>query len=354
MAITALRASHLPPTYSARFPLDLIRRSLGNSLCAAVLGLMLITPVQAQDKQVIKIGWGSTDGLKDPYAIGARAFKAALEADPNGQSFDVQLYPNRQLGDEKAMLEGIRMGLIEAGVITNALVAQTESAFLLNDLPFLYSSEDEAYALMDGPVGETLAKKLNAKGVTVVGYMGGGFRSMVNNVRPVVTPPDVSGVKYRVMQSPIYIGMYESLGGSPVPMAWGETYTAVQQGALDGLEIPPSVIDAAKYYEIAKYLSLTNHTFSVLHLVFNKRFLDRLAPEQRQAILDAGHKAALEQRQASDQIATEVIATLKEKGMEVNEIKDPAAFREKVAPVYERFRKDIGSELLDQALAQVN
>jgi len=327
---------------------------LNNSLCAAVVGLMLIAPVQAQNKQVIKLGWTTTDGPQDPYAIGARAFKAALEADPNGQSFDVQFYPNRQLGDEKALLEGVRMGLAESGIITNAVVAQMEPAFLLNDLPFLFASEEQAYGLMDGPVGEKLAKKLEAKGISVVGYMGGGFRNMINNVRPVVTPQDVSGVKYRVMQSPIYIGMYESLGGSPVPMAWGETYTAVQQGALDGLEIPLSVIDATKSYEITKYLSLTNHTFSVIEFVFNKRFLDRLDPEKRQAILDAARKATLEERTVNSKNAAALVETLKEKGMAVNEIEDPAAFREKVKPVYERFRKDIGSDLLDEALAQVN
>src|SRR3546814_16909570 len=98
------------------------------------------------------------------------------------------------------------------------------------------------------------------------------------------------------MQSPIYIGMYEALGGSPVPMAWGETYTAVQQGTLDGLEIPLSVIDSTKSYEITKFLSLTNHTFSVIEFVFNKRLLDKMEPPQRQAILDAARKAAQEER----------------------------------------------------------
>ncbi|MFA7670032.1 MAG: TRAP transporter substrate-binding protein [Burkholderiaceae bacterium] len=327
---------------------------LNTSLCAAVVGLMLIAPVQAQNKQVIKLGWTTTDGPQDPYAVGARAFKAALDAGPHGESFDVQFYPNRQLGDEKALLEGVRMGLAEAGIITNAVVAQMESAFLLNDLPFLYSSDKQAYELMDGSVGEKLTKKLESKGISVVGYMGGGFRHMINNVRPVASPEDVSGVKYRVMQSPIYIGMYESLGGSPVPMAWGETYTAVQQGALDGLEIPLSVIDATKSYEITKYLSLTNHTFSVIEFLFNKRFLDRLDADKRDAILDAAQKATLEQRATSLKNATAMVGTLREKGMEVNEIKDPAAFRAKVTPVYERFRKDIGGDLLDEALAQVN
>ena len=115
-------------------------KMLGVALAAAAL----TATVQAQEKQVIKLGWTTTDGAQDPYAIGARAFKAALEADPNGKSFDVQLYPNRQLGDEKALLEGVRMGMAEAGLITNAVVAQMEPAFLLNDLPFLYASHEQA------------------------------------------------------------------------------------------------------------------------------------------------------------------------------------------------------------------
>src|SRR5690606_41273689 len=95
-------------------------------------------------KQLLNQGWHTTDGAQDQTAVGARACQAALEAEPNGKSFDVQLYPNRQLGDEKALLEGVRMGMAEAGLITNAVVAQMEPAFLLNDLPFLYASHEQA------------------------------------------------------------------------------------------------------------------------------------------------------------------------------------------------------------------
>lgn len=323
------------------------------AVCMALAGWVAVSPAHAQQKQVIKLGWTTTDGVADPYAIGARAFKAALEADPNGKDFDVQLYPNRQLGDEKALLEGVRMGLAQGGVITNAVIAQIEPAYQLNDLPFLYSSSQEAYQLMEGDVGQKLAKKLEAKGIMVLGYMGGGFRNMINNVRPVRTPEDIAGVKYRVMQSPIYIGMYEALGGSPVPMAWGETITAVQQGALDGLEIPLSVIDSTKSYEITKYLSLTQHTFSVISLIFNKRWLDKLEPAQREAVVAAAHKATLEQRKTTEENTKKLAASLEEKGMIVNDIVDVAAFREKVQPLYEEFKPAIGGDILDSALAQV-
>lgn len=322
-------------------------------MAAALLGVAAMSTAHAESKQTIRLGWTTTDSESDPYAIGARAFKEALEAHEHGKGFDVRFFPNRQLGDEKALLEGVRMGMAEAALITNAVMAQTETAFLLNDLPFLYSSAEDAYTLMDGSVGEALAEKAEAKGLVVVGYMAGGFRNMLNNVRPVTTPDDVSGVKYRVMQSPIYIGMYESLGGSPVPMAWGETYTAIQQGALDGMELPLSVIDSTKSYEITKYLSLTQHTFSVIEFLFNKRMLDRLSDEKRQAILDAAQQATKVQRQAVEENSKKLVAALGEKGMEVNQIQDPAAFREKVKPVYEQFRSQIGDELLNSALTQV-
>src|SRR3546814_341160 len=139
----------------------------------------------------------------------------------------------------------------------------------------------------------------------------------------------VTGVQTCALPISIYIGMYEALGGSPVPMAWGETYTAVQQGALDGLEIPLSVINSTKSYEITKYLSLTNHTFSVIEFVFSKRLLDKLPPAQRQAILDAAHQATLQERKVNDENAQQLVATLKEKGMQVNTIENPAAFRDK-------------------------
>ena len=112
-----------------------------------------------------------------------------------------------------------------------------------------------------------------------LGYMEGGFRHMINNVRPIVRPEDLRGIKFRVLQSPIYIEMYRSLGGNAVPMAWGETFTAVQQGAIDGLEIPLGVIDQNKYYEVTKYLSLTGHIYSMIGLLIAKRSFDRLPAE---------------------------------------------------------------------------
>lgn len=310
------------------------------------------TSAHAQTKTVIKLGWTTSDSAQDPYAIGARAYKTALEAASKG-SIDVQLFPNRQLGDEKPMLEGLRFGTVDAAIITNAVVAQIEPGFQLNDLPFLYSSEPQAHKVLDGSVGAELTKRLASKGITLLGYMEGGFRNMINNKKPVQTPADVTGVKYRVMQNPVFIDMFSSLGGSAVPMAWSETFTAVQQGTIDGLEIPLAVIDASKYFEVTKYLSLTNHTYSAIELLISNRTMEKLTADQRKAVVEAARIAVVEQRKASGENARQMVGVLQGKGMKVNNISDPAAFRKSVAPVYEKFKVSIGAELMATALEQV-
>lgn len=320
------------------------------SLAVAVAAIGITGPAMAQT--VMKLGWTTSDGAKDPYAIGARAFKEEVEKRTGGK-IEVQLYPNRQLGDEKDMVEGMRFGTIDAGIITNAVVANVAPAFQLNDLPFLFSSEEQAHRVLDGDVGQRLGKELESKGLYVLGFMEGGFRNMINNVRPVVEPKDVGGVKYRVMQNPVYIDMFSSLGGSAVPMAWGETFTAVQQGTIDGLEIPVAVISSNKYNEVTKFLSLTNHTYSVIELLVSKRNFDRLPEDQRKAVREAAKAATAAQREAAYANVKELLADLESKGMKVNKISNPAAFRESVKPVYEKFRRPIGSDLMDAALKAV-
>lgn len=307
---------------------------------------------QAQNKTIIKLGWTTSDGAQDPYAVGARAFQSAVERETKG-AVEVQFFPNRQLGDERQMLEGMRFGTVDAGVITNAVIAQLEPAFQVNDLPFLFANEAQAHKVLDGAVGADLSKRLAVKGIVVLGFMEGGFRNMINNKRPVSTPADVQGVKYRVMQNPVFIDMFNSLGGSAVPMAWGETFTAVQQGTIDGLEIPVAVIEANKYYEVTKFLSLTNHTYSMIGLVISKRALEKLSPAQRSAVLAAGKSATAIQRQVAAADAVKTITTLEKHGMKINPISDVSAFRKSVVPVYDKFRKSDAGPLLDKVLSAV-
>lgn len=327
-------------------------RKFTTVIAGAAGALMLLAAGGAAAEQKLRFGWVTPDSPGDPYAITGRTFKKLVE-EKTGGALVVNLFPNRQLGDEKEILEGVRFGTIDAAVITNAVVANVEQALQVNDLPFLYANEQQAHRILDGELGQDLLNRLSAKGIVGLAWCEGGFRNMINNVRPVAKPDDVQGVKYRVMENPVYIGMYKALGGNAVPMAWAEVFSSVQQGALDGLEIPIMVINATKMYEVTKYLSLTNHTYSAIALLMSKRVFDKLSPEHQQAVRAAGKETCKEQRNQNAQNVARTIEELKAKGMAVNAIEDPAAFRKLVQPVYEQFRGSIGSERLDAFLKAV-
>jgi len=321
-------------------------------LVLSLVVFLSISSVSSAGPIVLKLGWTTSDGATDPYAITARQFAKALNKEAPGQ-FKVEYYPNRALGDEKEMLEGLGFGTLHMAVITNAPIASIVPAFQVNDLPFLYSSEEQAHRVLDGPVGQKLMRKLESKNIIGFGFAEGGFRQMINNVRAVYTPKDVEGIKWRVMQNPVYIGMFRALGGNAVPMAWGEVFTAVQQGTIDGLEIPIAVIQNNGYYEVTKYLSLTNHTYSALGVLMAKRTWEKLSKAQKMAVQKAARAAITTERTMNMENVRKLVDKLKTEGMKVNAVKNAKAFRDKVKPVYDKFRSSIGAGLMDEVLAQV-
>ena len=192
--------------------MNITRRLFG----AILTSVAMTSGAYAADYE-LKLAWLTADSPTDPYAIAARAFKEELETATDGRVV-VQLFPNRQLGDDKEILEGLQFGTIDLGIITNAVVANLEPTYQLVDLPFLFGSAEQAHEVLDGPVGDQLAANLREDGVVSLGAAEGGFRNMINNTRPVRTPEDVEGVKFRTMQNPVFIEMFDALGGSPVPM----------------------------------------------------------------------------------------------------------------------------------------
>lgn len=300
-----------------------------------------------------RLAWLTADSPSDPYAVAAHAFRDAIETALPGR-VEVTLFPNRQLGDDREILEGLQFGTIDLGIITNAVVANVEPTYQLLDLPFLFGSAEQAHRVLDGPIGEQLAANLLDDGIVSLGAAEGGFRNMINNTRPVRSPDDVEGVKYRTMQNPVFIEMFSSLGGSPIPMAWGEVFTAMQQGTVDGLEIPTSVVAANNFDEVTRYLSFTRHTYSAIHLLMSERTFTGLPEDVQQAVLDAGEVAIARQRETIAAVEQEVVAALVAAGMEINEIDDVGAFRARVAPVYEQFEGSIGGELMNAALDAVS
>jgi tripartite ATP-independent transporter DctP family solute receptor len=317
---------------------------------ACVLALLAFAAVSPQAfgaaKYELKFYWVTSDNPDDPYAISGHTFKEILEKKTEGQVV-VHLFPNGVLGNERDAFEGLTLGTIDMGAFTNAFVSGFVAEFQVLDLPFVLTSYEQVDKVLDGPFGTNLLKALERVNVVGLGFTEGGFREMINKVRPVRVPDDMKGVKFRVMENPIYVEMFKNLGSNPTPISWGETFTATQQGTVDGLEIPISVIHQNKYYEVTKFLSLTHHTYSPLCVAISKTRFDGLPAEIQTAIRESVAETLPIQRKTNRENIARLQADLQTKGMEVNEIADANLFREKVRPMYESYVSVVGKDVMD-------
>lgn len=331
----------------------MIKPKLKAALRAAAIVLIsaagLSMAGQAAAKTTLRIGWTTADSAVDPYAITARYFAEELDKVAPGR-FDVKFFPNHQLGNDTEMLQAMQFGTLDAGVITGTLVSTIVPAFQINDLPFLYSDSAHAHKVLDGEVGQALFEQLAKKKIVGLGFAEAGFRHVINNVRPVQTPEDMARLRLRVQPSELFLASFRAIGANPVPMAWSDVFTAVQQGTVDGLEIPLAVIYANKYPEVTKYLSLTRHSYNALAVLISERTFKRLSKEDQTAVRQAATQAIERQRKAVAANEAEILEKIKAAGMQVNSIESAAAFRDKVAPVYSNYRDAIGADLLDKAL----
>lgn len=322
-------------------------------MTSTLVAAALATPILASAATTIRLGWTTADSSVDPYAIAARYFAEELEAAAPG-AFSVKFFPSNQLGNDTDMLQGMQFGTLDAGVITGTQLGTLNKSFQLLDLPFLFKDQEQAHKILDGEVGQELFQRLEKQGIVGLGFAEAGFRHTINNRQPINTPADLKGIKLRVQPSDLFLASFQALGANPVPMAWSDAYTAVQQGTVDGLEIPLAVIYANKYSGAVKYLSLTNHTYNALPLLMSKQALSRLPQEQQQAIRTAARKAIERQREEVAKNEQALIEQIKSDGMQTNEVADTQAFREAVRPVYERYRTQIGAALVDQTLQLIS
>ncbi|MGM0562628.1 MAG: DctP family TRAP transporter solute-binding subunit [Pseudomonadota bacterium] len=318
-------------------------------LSTALLALAAMQIPAAAAEVTLRLGWPTADSETDPYAIAAHYFAEELENEAPGE-FDVRFFPSNELGNETEMLEGMQLGTLEAGVITATQIASISSAFQLIDLPFIFKDNEQARQVLDGEVGTMILDTLEPEGIVGLGFVEAGFRNTINNKRPVSTPDDMEGIRLRVQPFDIYLDSFEKFGADPIPMEWSEVFTAVQQGTIDGLEIPLSVIYANNFPDVTQYLSMTQHVYNAPALLLSKQTFDQLSDELKQAVQRAAETTIERQRETVGANNAEMVSRIEEAGMEVNEVEDVAAFQDLVRPVYEDYRETIGNEIMSKAL----
>lgn len=313
-----------------------------NILCAALLALGLMAPVQAQD---IKAKLGTSLPDTHPQTIGARKFAELADKKSNGR-IKITVYPAAQLGSDQQMQAALRGGTQEFTVPSTATLANLVKEFGVIGLPFSFASEKQADSVLDGPFGQSLLGRLPEKDLVGLAFWENGFRNFTNSKRPITKADDLAGLKVRTMQNNLYIDLFNGLGANAVPMPVNELFTALETRAVDAQENPFTVVHAQKFYDVQKYLSTTGHAYDALVLIAGKKFWDGLKPEDRATLQDAAREATLFQRQTSRELNARMRGELVKLGMQVNDVSDAERqrMREKLAPVIAKHQASVGDE----------
>ena len=270
------------------------------------------------------------------YSVGAREFARLVEEGTGGE-VQVKVYDGGQLGKgERELLEGLQVGTLDLAVTATGPVSNFSENMGVVDLPFLFKSAEAVDTILDGPIGRELLDELEKAGIKGLSFYENGFRNFTNSKRPLLKPEDFKGLKFRTMENPVHLASVRQLGAQAVPMSWGEVYTSLQTGVIDGQENPIAIIYAFKLSEVQKYLSLTGHFYSPAPLTMSLNAFNKLTPEQQKVFLDAAIKAAaFERKQIRDNEAKQ-IEELKGQGMVIDTV-DKDIFVEAMSPVYDKF-----------------
>lgn len=272
----------------------------------------------------------------------------------SGGAIDVQVMGNSQLGAERDMVEGMQMGSVDMAIITNLALGNYDKEFQIYDLPYLFKDSKEAFSLIDSELGKKIDSGFyDSTGIKVLATGQGGFRQVINTKHPIESVSDFSGLKIRVPETDLYLSTFKSLGANATPLAWNECFTGLQQGAIDGLECPLTVIYTTGFVDVAKYLTISNHIFSPVVMMISGQIWDGLDEEQQNIISEASEKASADQRAFIDENDQKLIEKLEDAGMEVSYV-DMDEMREKVSDVWKDSRDSMGAEVYDAAMKFLN
>lgn len=308
------------------------------------LGLILAPALAWSAEIVLKMG---TLGATDYFYYKAGRRMADIVAEKTGKRVEIQVFPNQQLGNERDMIEGMQLGTVDLAIINTPLLANFEPKFIVFDMPFIFNDWPHAQRVMKGPVGQELIRGLEAKGLKGFAFSTAGFRNVLNHRRPVKTPDDLKGLKIRTLDNPVHVAIMNAMGANATPMQYSEVFTALQQKTVDGLDFPLFPVITEKFYEVNKHIALTGHVFTgVIYLMSLKKY-QSLPADVQKIIADAAGVAADYESELYSKAEAEARETLEKKyGMVTTEV-DKRLFREKVAPVYDRFQDRVGKDLIE-------
>lgn len=335
---------------------EVIMSTVFTRFAALLVAALVLAAGAAHAQTPIQLKAGTGVGPGNPSNDAMYAIAKALDEKSKGRIKLEVFIAGALAKGEVALLEGAQIGSIDVVGIGSAPIGGSfEPLYQALDLPFFWTSREQVWKVVDGPVGQELLKKMESKGVKAFCFGGGwGFRNMMSNKRAVFTPEDMKGQTIRVQESPTYIAFMKALGANPVPMPYGELYLAMKQGTIDGMELPTFTLTSDKFQEVTKYYSLTRHSYPPIAYFMNaKRYaslpadLRKIVDESMRVGCDAHRKVEVEKEKSDFEV-------MKKAGVQINEVKDIKAFQALMKPVYASVEQKVGKGFMDrlQAAAQ--
>ncbi|MDN4071890.1 TRAP transporter substrate-binding protein [Fictibacillus terranigra] len=304
-------------------------------------------------QRTIKAGIGLNED--HPEGQGMIKFKELVEKKSGGK-MKVQNFFSATLGDDQKMTEALQGGLQEVTVPSTSPLVGMIKEYGIFDFPFVFNTEEEAYAVLDGKVGQELLKKLPEHNLIGLGYWENGFRNLTNSKHPVKTAEDFKGLKIRTMQNEVHLDAFKKLGANPSPMAFSEVFTALEGKTVDGQENPLATIKSSKYDEVQSYLSMTKHVYTPFVFLVSKKFWDGLSEEEQKIMKDSAVEAGKYQRDLNRKENEKALKDLEKAGMKVNEVSDAEKekMKEIIKPVTDKYAKKFGEDLVNQMMDEVD
>ncbi len=330
-----------------------LRRTLLAALAVGTLALPTLATAQDIKPRLIRFGYGLNEQSNQGRA--AKVFAEQVEK-ASGGKMKVRAIGAAALGSDVQMQQALIGGAQEMMVGSTATLVGITKEMALWDTPFLISNTKEADALLDGPVGQKVMDKLQDKGLVGLTYWENGFRNLTNSKQPVTKVEDMSGIKLRVMQNNVFLDTFKQLGANAIPLPFSELFSALETKTVDGQENPFNTILSSKFYEVQKYLSITNHVYSPWIVTVSKKWWDGLSKTEQKILLDAARVSRDFERKDTREEGAKALADLKAKGMQVNELSatEIARMRDKLTHINAAVATNVGMDLWKEAQAELS
>ena len=327
----------------------MIRNSLRVIIIIYFLVIFIGCWSENNEKIVIKVSHNGSD--QHPHQAGFEKISEILEKETNGRA-KLEIFPSSQIASEEEAIEMVKLGVIGSTPASSGSLSRFVPEVDLFNLPFVFDNLGHFYEVLDGPIGDEITKKIEQKlDCIVLGWWFSGIRNTWNSEKPIYTPKDLEGMKIRVIGSSIVLDTFNAFGAQATNMSFGELYSAIQQGVLDGAECDHIDLLVEKFYEVTKYVSYTEHLYLSVALIFSNKQLDKLPIDIKEALIKAGKESIMAQRNAMEEKTKDALTELKEKGLVFNAV-DKKLFKEKAEVVYEKHAEEVGGmSLINQIVS---